>query len=122
MNRHFWHVCRNTPNYDPRYDNIWQQEFGVPADLPARPAEPPLVEQVWNFAKAMKDFVADGLQTVSSDEYAARLAVCEECNQRVENRCLLCGCYLSLKARGRAFTCPLEKWPQNLSRNESNIT
>lgn len=78
---------------------------------PAPPLPPPLPRQAWNLATSLAAFVADGLKTVSPDEYAARLAVCDACEFRHDNRCLQCGCALSLKARGRAFTCPLQKWP-----------
>ena len=67
----------------------------------ARPGTSPL----------LADFVADGLKTVSKQEYEARLKICDACDQRRGNRCLVCGCRLSLKARGRAFQCPLGKWP-----------
>lgn len=128
-NRHFWYVCRNSPHYDPRYDAVWQREFGAVPNLPPAseprpvrerppvvhgspdPAHAGLVEQLWNLATAVKDFVADGLQTVSGEEYAARLEICESCHQRSENVCQACGCYLTLKARGRVFECPLNKWP-----------
>ena len=79
---------------------------------PSRPSEfPPLHRQAWNLARSLADFVADGLKTLSKEEYEARLKICDACDQRRGNRCLVCGCRLSLKARGRAFQCPLGKWP-----------
>ncbi len=76
---------------------------------PVRP--PPLLRQAWNLAAALTDFVADGCQTVSEEQYRQRLEICDGCDQRRGNRCMKCGCRLSLKARGRAFQCPLGKWP-----------
>ncbi len=91
----------------------------TPEDLVLKEA-PPLKRQLWNFTKAITEFVADGLKTVSQEEYAARLAICEDCEERRGNRCLKCGCRLSWKARGRAFQCPLEKWPiQESSESEA---
>ena len=72
---------------------------------------PPLHRQAWNLARSLADFVADGCKTVSEEEYRMRLEICDRCDQRRGNRCLKCGCRLSLKARGRAFKCPLRKWP-----------
>ena len=72
---------------------------------------PAFPKQVWNFARALSAFVADGLTTVTEQQYKERLAVCEQCNYRKDNRCLKCGCQLLWKARGRAFTCPVGKWP-----------
>lgn len=77
---------------------------------------PGLSHQMWNLGNALKDFVADGLKTVSAEEYQARLQVCESCEYRVEDRCAQCGCYLTLKARGRAFECPDGRWERTAGR------
>ena len=73
---------------------------------------PPWTRQLWNVAAAVVAFVADGMQTVSREEFAARLAVCDGCPERRGLRCLQCGCRLTLKAQGHAFHCPLGKWPE----------
>lgn len=73
---------------------------------------PPLATQAWNLATAMVDFVADGCKTVDADEYRRRLEICDGCEYRKRNRCSQCGCTLSLKARGRAFRCPMGYWEQ----------
>ena len=87
-----------------------------PEDLPAAASPPsdfpPLHRQAWNLARSLAAFVADGCTTVNSEQYQARLAVCDACDQRRGSRCLKCGCRLAWKARGRAFQCPLDKWPQ----------
>jgi hypothetical protein len=72
---------------------------------------PPLAKQAWNLVRSLADFVADGCKTVTADQYRQRLEICDACDQRRDNRCMKCGCRLSLKARGRAVKCPLEKWP-----------
>lgn len=66
----------------------------------------------WNLLKSLRDFVGDGCRTLSLEDYRARLMICTHCDQRERNTCAICGCYLSLKARGRAFRCPLDKWPR----------
>jgi len=72
---------------------------------------PSLPRQAWNLTTSLASFVADGCKTVTKEEYQRRLEVCDACDERRENRCRKCGCYLTLKARGRAFRCPLDKWP-----------
>jgi hypothetical protein len=72
---------------------------------------PSLAAQAWNLAGSLADFLADGCRTVRPDDYQRRLEICDGCDQRRGNRCLQCGCRLHLKARGRAFACPLNKWP-----------
>lgn len=73
---------------------------------------PPLIELAWNLTQSLADFTADGFKTLSTEQYQQRLEVCDECDRRRESQCLECGCYLPLKVRGRAFDCPLGKWPQ----------
>lgn len=73
--------------------------------------KPRMVRQAWNLAQAMSAFVADGFKTLSEDQYRVRLETCDACDRREGSRCTECGCYLRLKARGRAFDCPLGKWP-----------
>ena len=73
---------------------------------------PSLSRQAWNLARSLADFAADGFKTVTEDQYRERLEICDTCDHRRGNRCLKCGCRLSLKACGRAFKCPLNKWPK----------
>lgn len=75
-----------------------------------RNKKPHLLSRVWNLTKSMRVFVADGLTTVSEDQYRRRLEICDGCDQRWNDDCKICGCRLSLKARGRAFSCPLGHW------------
>ena len=72
---------------------------------------PTAVHQAWDLAASLAAFVADGCRLVDADEYAARLEVCEACDRRRGRHCLECGCRIDLKARGRAFRCPLGLWP-----------
>ncbi len=76
-----------------------------------KPKPPSLARQAWNLSQALADFVADACRTVSESEYRQRLEICDACKYRRRNRCIRCGCRLSLKARGRAFKCPIKKWP-----------
>ena len=73
---------------------------------------PPMYVRAWNLTKALAAFVADGLRTVGNEDYAERLGICDNCPERRDNYCLKCGCYLAWKAMGRAFQCPLKKWPE----------
>lgn len=71
---------------------------------------PNVVQRAWNVAIALSDFIADGCRTLTSAEFEERLKVCEVCELRMGNSCTECGCRLAIKARGRAFSCPIGKW------------
>ena len=73
---------------------------------------PSLARQAWNLAESLASFVADGCHLVTAEQYRQRLEICDVCEARRENRCMVCGCRLSLKSRGRAFQCPLNRWPK----------
>jgi hypothetical protein len=75
----------------------------------------------WNLAQSLAEFVADGLAFVSSQTYEARLEVCDQCEQRIDTHCRICGCRLALKARGRAFQCPLGRWPDERASAEKEL-
>lgn len=102
-------VCpqRTVPCADPRPVPMPDELLQIVQGDAAMPAG---ITQAWNLLGAFKDFVADGLRTVSKEEYEARLRICQTCDQRRGNRCLKCGCHLTVKAKGRAFKCPLKKW------------
>ena len=102
-----WH---STPCEDPR--PVPDNPFEI-ASLPVDQSKPfpPVQRQFWNLAVSVTEFVADGFRTVDSQEYESRLRICDQCDCRIEDRCVECGCWLSVKARGRAFKCPLDKWP-----------
>ena len=46
----------------------------------------------------------------SQEVVEARLAECEKCPYRKQDRCTLCGCVLRYKAGIEAATCPDNRW------------
>jgi hypothetical protein len=73
------------------------------------------------FIGAVYAHMISGMPKVSDDQYAARLAICEECTHcnKSDDRwvCKLCSCYLKEgkllpgKARWATQECPINKWP-----------
>ena len=109
VNRAICNQCsaRHLPCAEPR----------TPQDKSADSGTPSLLRMGWDVAKSLVAFAADGARTVSKEQYGVRLEICDGCDRRRNDRCLACGCRLSWKARGRAFRCPLGKWPDvNLER------
>jgi hypothetical protein len=80
------------------------------AERADQPAFPPLTTQVASLFQSAVAFVGDGLAIVDDAEFRRRLDVCRSCDRRAGKRCTACGCWIGLKARGRAFTCPLGLW------------
>ncbi len=83
-----------------------------------KPSLPSLPRMAWNYSKAIAAHVATGAKSATEDVFNARLDVCALCEQRVDNRCSVCGCYLdespagtSGKAIWEESECPLGRWP-----------
>jgi cephalosporin hydroxylase len=77
-----------------------------------KPALPGTIKMAANFTKSLAAHVADGLQKVESLKLQRRLEICTLCDQRNDDRCSVCGCYLAEKASWRSSECPLGKWNQ----------
>ncbi len=73
-------------------------------------ALPPLPTQASNLFRAVVAFVGDGCGVVDDAQYRQRLEICRDCDRRTGKRCAACGCRINVKARGRAFRCPLGRW------------
>ena len=71
--------------------------------LAPQPAFPPLTAQAANLFEAAVAFVGDGCAMVDEAEYRQRLETCRTCDRRLGKRCTACGCWINVKARGRAF-------------------
>lgn len=76
-----------------------------------KPKRPTTSTKIINLAKATAKFVADKGKTVSPANYEVRLKECNNCVYHEDNRCELCGCNLTVKAKWRQEKCPLGKWP-----------
>ncbi len=104
---------RDRPEWSVIYHSANQYGLTVISRDPKdKPKLPGTLQMAANFAKAMVDYVSDGLQNVTREQYEARAEVCTLCDQRVNDRCAACGCFLSKKASMRAMVCPLGKWPE----------
>ncbi|HEY5312975.1 MAG TPA: DUF6171 family protein, partial [Pirellulales bacterium] len=72
---------------------------------------PSLLERAAKFGAAMAGFAADGFRLSAPDLAAARLKICQDCDQYRGGKCRACGCHLAAKAAIRRERCPLGKWP-----------
>lgn len=99
-------------NTDPIYRAHWD---GEASPTPAKPAQPPplpgLLRQGLNLVTAVAQHVAGGLQSIDSETYQKRMAICKACPKlRPDNRCSGCGCFVGVKASWEEQKCPEGKW------------
>ena len=66
------------------------------------------VYRYFNFGVAVTKYISSGLEDVSLKEYNRRLNVCSGCEHVNEplDKCLICGCKISLKAKWATEKCP----------------
>jgi len=79
-----------------------------PRDKKALPGK---IAMAANLAVAIAKHVADGLSEVPAAVLDSRLEICTLCDQRTDDRCGACGCFLAAKAGMATSECPLGKWP-----------
>lgn len=73
---------------------------------------PGLLEMAGNFAKAVAGHVANGMKPTPPDVEESRKAICMACpfHDAESDRCVKCGCNLSIKRSWESSTCPENKW------------
>ena len=92
------------------------EEIKRTEDPATQPALPPAIQMAGNLAKALAKHVMDGAKKVTTEQFKARIAVCNTCPLRLKNRCThpKCGCYLDVKAWWASEDCPDDppRWPK----------
>lgn len=83
----------------------------ISRDKADKPQLPGVATLAANFATAVASHVVDGAGKVSPQDLEARLQVCSLCEQRRDDRCSVCGCFINVKAAWRTSDCPLARWP-----------
>ena len=85
---------------------LQSKEQPTDEDAARSTVQPPLRSQAWNLVCSLAVFVADGCRTVTTEQYRERLEICDACEHRRRNRCMKCGCRLSLKAQAGPSSAP----------------
>lgn len=65
------------------------------------------------YIKTYLDSLPDEIKT-PAEEYARRLDICLGCEEYITKTCILCGCYVEIRAAKKIMYCPLsfDKWEQ----------
>jgi len=81
-----------------------------------KPKLPSTAKIAATFMQAVAKHIATGAKEVTKEELEYRLLQCSVCEHRVDNRCSLCGCFITsnVLSKGKAFWkdqhCPIGKW------------
>lgn len=73
-------------------------------------AIPSVGRRVWTFAKALTKHISSFGEKVDEEVYQARLAQCDVCPFRNDDKCGQCGCPVDKKAAWKTEACPVGKW------------
>jgi Family of unknown function (DUF6171) len=92
------------------YENMTAKIFTSRPDPKEVGEPPPLPDLMRNFYHEMRDWAQDGFNTENEVEINRRLNICQGCESFKEGRCMLCGCFMKLKARLSTGSCPSGKW------------
>lgn len=76
---------------------------------PWTPEKLAALKATWRGAKGIVKALT-GKDPASPETIAARLAICEPCEDRAAGRCKRCKCFIKLKVRLAGEKCPLGKW------------
>ena len=69
---------------------------------------PNMFQMVKSFSKELVNYVKEGAPNVTTEDYADRLDVCNNCPNIIKQsmRCRLCGCAMQHKAKWTTSRCP----------------
>ncbi len=63
------------------------------------------------YQKELRDYIERiGNNRVGEKEYRDRLALCKACEKLSVGTCLLCGCYVEIRAAAKTGHCPRKIW------------
>jgi len=84
------------------------QEYGGKKPL----VMPSITKQAWNFTKSLTKYVKSGMHDAGKEVFEQRIAVCNTCPWRKDEKCSKCGCFIDVKAKWGTSTCPDDRWPE----------
>ena len=91
-----------------KYNNGIQRNCTKPTKI--NPKINNLVKEVKKQAKAIVNFEETKPILSSKEEVKDRLSICNACEHYSDNKCSLCGCFLSFKIKLENSNCPIGKW------------
>lgn len=74
------------------------------------PGFPPPIDMMRGLYHSVEDWAKSGFATAEANLVDKRLDICGTCEKFKDGRCLLCGCFMKLKAKLATGSCPIGKW------------
>lgn len=91
-------------------ENLTEKIFTSRPDPSVVGEPPPVPDMIRNLYHDTAKWAKTGFQTSSPDEVDRRLKICGECEFFKGGRCMICGCFMNLKAKLATGSCPKGKW------------
>ena len=84
---------------------------------------PSMFQMVKSFSKELVNYIKEGAPNVTTEDYADRLDVCNNCPNIIKQsmRCKLCGCTMQQKAKWKTSVCPdnPQRWKPQIVRDQN---
>ena len=84
---------------------------------------PSMFQMLRSFSKELVNYVKEGAPNVTTEDYADRLDVCNNCPNIIKQsmRCRLCGCAMQHKAKWKTSVCPdnPQRWEPQIVRDQN---
>ena len=63
-----------------------------------------------DLAVNLKAIASSGVKLVDKDQHTERYSICKSCEHLSKGRCSKCGCFMKLKSKFEAMSCPINLW------------
>lgn len=67
-------------------------------------------EMFEGLGESIKAIAASGMKLCNKEEHTRRYSICKGCEKLEGSRCRVCGCFMKLKSKFGAMSCPLKHW------------
>lgn len=67
-------------------------------------------EMFAGLGESIKTIAASGMKLCDKEEHSRRYSICQACAKLDGSRCRVCGCFMKLKSKFGAMSCPLKYW------------
>lgn len=105
----------------PKYNEEFNRGLGEYAYMrenkptEVKPTKPTVSSMAKGFASAVKNHAKSGFKNADPQTVEQRVSICSECDKMGsegvwKNRCMVCGCFMKVKAKWASSKCPLDKW------------